>query len=179
MANIISIPDSFFKEAAAAVLDIRKRSEPNASAGDIEKILRAYVNLGANKKINDWSYTLVEAERSDIADKVAANARSLYGLNTNGGIVYVDLDIMEVQAANGLLAPNVARPREAQTRYEASLATGRDLTTVSANVENVFSSIKKSAAAAAAGLGINVPLYLGIGAAALVAIILLTRGGRR
>lgn len=179
MANLLQIPGEYFTAAAQAVAQIRRINDPNVDTDAIEKTLRSYVRLGQGKQIQDWSYALDSGTRDEIVQKVRAGAQDYYYLQTPYERAYNDLEIMETQAARGLVAPSVARPRQAQERYEASLATAPELHPVQEGITNFFGVLKSGLDAVLKGLGINIPFEAILMIAALFVVFLFTGGFSR
>lgn len=180
MSQTITIPDSFYQEAAANIAAERRKNEGTVSADDIEAILRSYVFLGVNKQIVDWSSLLSDADKDSIVNAVVKRTGTFYFFDPTYAKTYVDLEILENLALNGLAAPNVARPRSSQEQYEAQLveAHANDKNPIEQGVQNFFGVIKSGLQAALKGLGINIPVELIIGAVVLLVIVLLVRPAR-
>lgn len=169
MPPTITIPDDFYREAAAAIAQIRSVNETNVKAGDIEKVLRSYVWLGVNKRILDWAYNLTDDQRDAIVRAVQGRTQYVYSLFPDYSRTYTNLETMETLAANGQVSPNIARPRSYQEQYEAQLteAHAGDRSPIVAGIQNFFAAVKSGADAALAGLGIKIPVEV------IIALVLL------
>lgn len=180
MPRLIEIPDSFYQEAAAAIAELRAINELNVRPLDIEKVLRSYVSLGVNKQILDWVFSLTEDQKDAIVRAVQAQTRNRYYFTPDYNRTATNFDIMETLAANGQVAPNIARPREYQERYEAQLveAHAGDANPVTEGIKNFFGVVKSGADAVLKGLGINIPVELVLAVLVLLVILPYLRPAR-
>lgn len=172
MPRLLTLPDTFYQQAAEAIADIRRRNEPNIDAGDIEKVLRSYVYLGVNKQIVDWNYKLSEEDQFDIVTRVVNRTQTYYGFRPDTGRTFTNLRTMETLAGIGQVNPNVARPRAAQEAYEAQQEGGFKapgvVDTLKNTVTDIFGTAKQTIEAALKGLGLDIPFEV-----LLIAVVLL------
>jgi hypothetical protein len=178
----LKIYDSFYTEAATNIAAVRKINDPDTSVSDIEKILRAYVNLGQTKQIQDFNYLLTDDEQIEISNKVLYDAK----LNLSGNMAYqfvlVDLQIMETLASEGKISPCISQPLKYQNMFDQDIADSNIsavqnpsndsgvLGTVQSGINKVFSSIGEALKSGLSSLGIDPSLliYIALGLAALI-----------
>lgn len=106
------IPDSKYEEAGAAVAALRRKFEPYISDKNVENFLRIYVLLGQEKQIKDYGYSLSDADKKAIVQKVAQRTSVPFEKAKNL------LDFMEILATSGNVSPLIARPRFAQEQFD-------------------------------------------------------------
>jgi hypothetical protein len=175
MPTYITIPDTFYTEAAEAIADVRRLNETGANAAGIEKMLRSYVYLGSHQEVVDWSYALSEATKDDVLSAILNRTQSAYQLTLSTARTRVDLDIMETLAARGDVSPNIARPREAQERLDEGIIEAHKndlgfLDHLKNGIEQVFGVLKSAADSVLKGLGINIPVEALLALAAAVVL---------
>lgn len=177
MSKLISIPDSFYTEAAANIAAERMKNESNVVPQHIEQQLRSYVYLGVNKKIVDWSSLLSDGDKDQLLKAIIARTQDYYSYTSDYGKSYTNMEILENLAYQGLASPNIARPRAAQEAYEAQLvdAHKNDVGVLEQGIQNFFGVVKAGIESILKGLGINIPIEAILGLVALVVLVILFR----
>lgn len=181
MADLLKINESFFKEAADVIVTERTRSgEKNINSLQIEQVVRSYVQLGLEKKILDWLWSLDENTKNDIVARVVGQTQSAFRFTPAPARVWTNMDIIETQAAYGKINPMIARPRAAQESWEITQAYVRESSKGGAgdisiwkSIEDVFGGAGKSIQAALKGLGIELPIIWIIGICTLILFMTL------
>ena len=179
--SLLKVDDSFFTEATNVIITERTRSgEKDLDSAQILAVVKSYVQLGLEKAIVDWSYTLSDTDKDTICQSVVNRTRKDYGFIPAYTRVWTNLDIIETQSMLGNINPIIAKPRAAQNDWEdkenyshsSGAGTASD-TSLSAAISRVFGGIGQSVNSALKGLGLNMNIVL-IGAA-VIAVILIKR----
>ena len=160
MPTLFKIPDSDFQDAARGVASFRV-NESNVNAADIEKVIRAYVDLGQNKQIQDWYYSLSEPQKDAIVKAVQAKAKGFFSAAPDYGRTYNTFDTLDTMASYGGVNEAIIRPRKWQENFERTVAEANKNTTspLQKAVEDVFgglfSALKNIFAGIAKALGLD------------------------
>jgi hypothetical protein len=184
MADLLKINEAFFNEAVSVIVKERQRVGDSVVAKDIDSVVRAYVQLGLEKKIPDWAWNVGEENKDAIIKAVMEKTRQMYGFTPAYAKVYTNLDIIETQAAYGMISMMIAKPRAAQEAWEiseeASHSSSKDGpadTSINAAISRVFGEIGKGVESALKGLGLSLGDIWIIGIA--IIIVTMTLRGRK
>lgn len=161
MSTLFKISDSDYQDAARGVAGYRAQTESNVNAADIEKVIRAYVSLGQNKKIVDWYYSLPESTKDAIIKAVQTAAKGFFTSAPDYNRTYNTFTTLDNMALYGGVNERIIRPRKWQEDFERTTAevnktsSGVFARALQNGVSDFFGVIKNALSAIAKGLGLD------------------------